>query len=193
MSVYVVRHGQTDWNKNGWVQGRFDVPLNDTGRAQAKDARDKLLNVPFEVCFVSPLSRAKETAEIILKGRDVPMICDNRLVEMAYGIYEGTHWMGEEYQRYRRQLCYRYPEGESYFDVAHRAFSFLDELKEKHYTGNVLLVCHGGIGRAIESYFDGTKSNDSFIDGLHPNGSVQIYEFEEREVPVVIDNPVLKV
>ena len=192
MSVFVVRHGQTDWNKQGWIQGRFDVPLNDTGREQATKARDELKDIPFGVCFVSPLSRAKETAEIILEGRDVPMVMDNRLVEMAYGIYEGTHWMGEEYQMYRRQLAYRYPEGESYFDVAHRAFSFLDEIKQKGYQGNVLLVCHGGIGRAIEAYFDGSKGNDAFIDGLHPNGSIQIYEFQREDVPLILPNPTLK-
>lgn len=84
-----MRHGKTDWNALHKLQGRTDIPLNDEGRAMAKDAAKEYANVHFDICFCSPLVRAKETAEILLKDRDVPVIYDDRLVEMCFGIYEG--------------------------------------------------------------------------------------------------------
>ena len=189
MAVYLVRHGQTDWNKNGTVQGRYDTELNQTGREQAAQAREYLKDVPLDVCFSSPLKRAMETASIILNGRDVPIKTDDRLVEMAYGVYEGTNWRAEEYQKLRRYFAYRYPKGESYLDVCYRAFSFLYEIKELAQKGNVLIVCHGGIARVIHSFFVDGVDNESFIDNICPNGGVREYEFVERSIPPVVPLP----
>ena len=189
MSIYLLRHGQTDWNANGTVQGRYDVPLNDRGRLQAREAGTKLKDVPFIHCYCSPLSRAKETAEIALEGREVPISYDDRLVEMAYGIYENTNWREPAYQEYRRRLAFRYPGGESYFDVAHRAFSFLESIMDEAGKGDILIVCHGGIGRAINAYFVDDNSNDSFIDTLCPNGGILKFEPVRRHIPPVAPLP----
>ena len=88
--LYIMRHGETDWNVRRKLQGHTDVPLNDNGRKMAKDAAEKYKDVHFDVCYCSPLIRAKETAEIFLSGRDVPIITDDRLQEMSFGEYEGT-------------------------------------------------------------------------------------------------------
>lgn len=87
--LYLIRHGRTDWNDEHRLQGRTDVPLNDNGRKMAEDAHDRYADVHFDVCYCSPLIRARETAEILLKDRDVPIIPDDRLKEMCFGIYEG--------------------------------------------------------------------------------------------------------
>ena len=189
MSVYLLRHGQTDWNKKGIVQGRYDVPLNDTGREQAREAKKILDEVDFIACYVSPLCRARETAAIALEGRNVPFIIENRLVEMAYGPYEGTNWKAGDYQLTRRRLAYRYKDGESYLDLAYRAFSFLEEIREFEKKGNVLLVCHGGIARVINSYFIDEVDNDGFIDNICPNGGVRKYEYSDRYIAPVMEIP----
>lgn len=88
--LYIMRHGKTDWNEKYKLQGRTDVTLNDTGRAMAEKAREEYKDVHFDVCYCSPLVRAKETAEILLQGRDVPIIFDDRLIEMCFGVYEGV-------------------------------------------------------------------------------------------------------
>lgn len=88
--LYIMRHGRTDWNDLHKMQGRTDIPLNDCGREMAEKARDEYKDVNFDICYCSPLSRARETAEILLKGRDIPIIYDDRLLEMSFGIYEGT-------------------------------------------------------------------------------------------------------
>lgn len=87
--LYIMRHGETDWNVRRKLQGHTDVPLNDNGRKMAKDAAEKYKDVHFDVCYCSPLIRAKETAEIFLSGRDIPIITDDRLQEMSFGEYEG--------------------------------------------------------------------------------------------------------
>ena len=69
MIIYMMRHGETDWNVHHLFQGRTDIPLNENGRKVAEWTRDGLKDVHFDVAFCSPLSRAKETAQIILEGR----------------------------------------------------------------------------------------------------------------------------
>ena len=87
--LYIVRHGTTDWNARHKLQGRTDVPLNEAGRELAREAAERYRDVHFDVCFCSPLVRAKETAEILLAGRDIPIYYDDRLMEMSFGDYEG--------------------------------------------------------------------------------------------------------
>ena len=87
--LYIIRHGRTDWNDLHKLQGRTDVPLNEEGRQMAEAAREEYRDVHFDVCFCSPLVRARETAEILLRGRDVPILTDERLAEMSCGSSEG--------------------------------------------------------------------------------------------------------
>lgn len=88
--LYIMRHGRTDWNERNKLQGRTDIPLNAAGRKMAEEAAAVYKNVPLDVCYCSPLARARQTAEIFLKNRNIPIITDDRLVEMSFGIYEGT-------------------------------------------------------------------------------------------------------
>ena len=76
MKIYFVRHGETDWNKDRKIQGQVNIALNEFGRHLARETAKGLKDIPFDVCFTSPLDRAKETAKIILEGREVPIIED---------------------------------------------------------------------------------------------------------------------
>ena len=87
--LYLIRHGRTDWNDRHKLQGMTDIPLNEEGRRMAEEAREAYREVHFDICFCSPLSRARETAEILLRGRDIPILTDERLREMGFGTYEG--------------------------------------------------------------------------------------------------------
>lgn len=88
--LYIMRHGITGWNAMRKLQGQTDIPLNADGRALAVKAHDEYKDVHFDVCFCSPLMRAKETAALLLEGRNVPIIYDDRLKEMNFGCYEGV-------------------------------------------------------------------------------------------------------
>ena len=67
--LYIMRHGKTDWNAKHKLQGRTDIPLNEEGIQMAEQAKEKYKDVNFDICYCSPLVRAKQTAEIILEGR----------------------------------------------------------------------------------------------------------------------------
>ena len=84
MKIYFVRHGETDWNKDRKIQGQVNISLNEFGRHLARETAKGLKEIPFAVCFTSPLDRARETAEIILEGREVPVIEDERIIEMGF-------------------------------------------------------------------------------------------------------------
>ncbi len=156
--LYIMRHGETDWNTLHKLQGRTDVPLNESGIAKAEAAREKYHDVHFDVCYCSPLSRAKMTAEILLEGREVPIIPDERLIEMSFGIYEGMEYSFDN-PVYPVDVIFKSPErytvpvegGETLGDLFKRTGQFLDEvvkpLLEKG--RDVLVVGHAGMNSSI--------------------------------------------
>ncbi|MCI9016927.1 MAG: histidine phosphatase family protein [Clostridia bacterium] len=89
MKLLLTRHGQTDWNVARKIQGTTDIDLNQTGIKQAELTREKLLNEKIDIIISSPLKRARKTAEIINKGRNIPIIIDNEIKERCFGIFEG--------------------------------------------------------------------------------------------------------
>lgn len=88
MKLLLTRHGQTDQNVAGKIQGITDIELNETGVKQAETTREKLLNENIDVIISSPLKRARKTAEIIKGERDIPLIIDNGLKERCFGKFE---------------------------------------------------------------------------------------------------------
>lgn len=157
MSLYIIRHGRTDWNNLKKLQGRTDIPLNQEGRDMAQKAHDEYKNIPFDVCYCSPLVRARETAEILLHGRNVPIVIDDRLIEMSFGIFEGVA------NAYKIPDCpafvfFNDPEnyvpgegGESFSQLFSRTGEFLREVVEPDLKSgkNVLIVGHGAMNSSI--------------------------------------------
>ena len=90
MKLYLIRHGETDWNKEFKIQGSSDIELNEYGRELAFITREGLRHIPFDIAYTSPLKRAKETAEIILGGRNIPLYEDERVQEACFGSFEGA-------------------------------------------------------------------------------------------------------
>ena len=89
MLLYIVRHGLTPWNHLHKAQGSADIPLAQEGIDLARRTGEALMDVKFDICFTSPLSRAKQTAEYVLGKRDVPIIPDKRIQEIDFGVLEG--------------------------------------------------------------------------------------------------------
>jgi len=156
--LYILRHGKTDWNAMHKLQGRTDVPLNAEGREMAEKARAEYAEVHFDVCFCSPLTRARETAEILLRGRDVPIVADERLAEMSFGVCEGMPYSFDSMDGPIREL-FLHPErytqpvegGESFGQLFARTGEFLREVAEPLLTQgkDVLVVGHGAMNSSI--------------------------------------------
>lgn len=177
--VYIMRHGKTDWNRNFKLQGLTDIPLNEEGRLMAQNARERYADVDFDVCFCSPLSRAKETAEIFLDGREVDIIPDDRLREMCFGIYEGTensfsipdcpiNALFKDPTNYQTV-----EDGESFEELYKRTGEFLEEIvMPLHEQGKtVLIVGHGAMNCSIISQVRNTPL-ENFWDGMTANCQV---------------------
>lgn len=156
--------------------------MNETGIEEAKKLRDKLSDVHFDIIYCSPLKRAKQTAEIINENRNIPIILDPRLMEQYYGDLERKPREGDEYTSHRESAAKRYPHGESYFDVAARIYPFLNELRKCESDKDILLVCHGGISRVINSYFTSMENDEFFHFGMENCGLIK-YEFPELPDP----------
>lgn len=156
--LYIMRHGKTDWNEKHKLQGRTDISLNEEGKMMARNAAKEYVDVHFDVCYCSPLVRALETAQLLLEGRDVPIITDERLMEMCFGVFEGTENCFSENESPIKVL-FTNPEqyitpvegGESFDELYTRTGEFLREvveplLKEEK---DVLIVGHGAMNSSI--------------------------------------------
>ena len=168
--IYVVRHGETEWNALDKVLGRTDMPLNARGLEQAQEIARYLKDIKIDVFLCSPLCRARQTAEAISNETGIRYEIDDRLIEQDFGRFEGAYRFDREYQAAKREYFARYPGGESYFDMAARVFSLIKELDG----ADALLVTHGGVCRMIRSYFE-DMGNEEFVLFSQGNCEVRIY------------------
>ena len=176
MYLYVVRHGQTEWNVLKKMQGSADIELNEKGLTQANTTADMLKGLTFDIIFCSPLKRAKKTAEIINSKRGLNVVFDDRLKERNYGEFEGTSKSSFDYNgfwAYEKNMNYEKAENVQHFFK--RIYDFLDEITSKDYL-NVLIVCHAGVEKAIECYFNGLMKDEEIGPFLPDNASILKYK-----------------
>lgn len=174
MTLYVARHGQTQWNLENKVCGRTDLPLTGVGIAQAEALAEKTAGLRVDVILSSPMLRAIQTAKPTADRFGLPVLVDARLIEQDYGIYEGVDRGDPGFLANKRQFAVRYPGGESMMDVAARVYSLIDELREKYRDQNVLLFCHGGVCRLIRTYFE-DMTNEEFFRYSEENANIRTY------------------
>jgi uncharacterized phosphatase len=181
-----IRHGQTNWNRDERLQGSSDIPLNDLGREQAADAVAVLgaTGTQWDAIVSSPLSRARETAEIIADGLGIelgPTYDD--LIERHYGDGEGA--TAEVIAA--KWPDHNYPGLESISSVVARAIRALDEIADTYGDKNVVIVCHGTLIRYTLSEFAGYK-----FDAIR-NGSVATFgrDGDTWRVLSVNDEPIV--
>jgi probable phosphoglycerate mutase len=178
MEIWLLRHAETEWSRDGRHTGRTDVPLTEAGRDRARALRERIARREFAMVLSSPLSRARETAE--LAGLD-PQLRED-LVEFDYGAYEGitTAQIREQQPGWYlwRDGC---PGGETADDVGRRVDRIIDEALTAG--GDVALVAHGHVLRALAARW--VEEPAAFGGRLQlDTGAVCIVGFE-REVRVI--------
>ena len=167
MKLLLTRHGQTDWNVAGKIQGVTDTELNETGMKQAEETREKLLNQKIDVIISSPLKRAKKTAEIIGRDRNIPILIDERIKERCFGKFEGMtakQFNFEEIWNYK--LNKQYEDAESVGELFERIQRFLQKIQEEYKDKTVLLVTHGGVTVPIRATLEGIQEGMEVLRGL---------------------------
>lgn len=148
-TICLVRHGETNWNKESRLQGQEDIPLNELGRQQAKECGDYLKDDSFDVIITSPLSRARETAEIIqsMMNSPIEIVEEEKFKERAFGEASGLT-MEERRKKYPNRS---YPDQEDWEAFKERLFKGIQEIHQKYTGKKVLLVAHGAVINCILS------------------------------------------
>ncbi len=166
MKIYYVRHGQTDWNLARKMQGgQTERNLNETGIKQAEETKNKLQNIKYDMVICSPMNRAKQTAEIIINGKDMPIIFDERLRERKLGELEGNPITEAcEKQIWDYPLDYKINGGESLSEFEERILDFLRDIKKKYNDKTILIIAHGGIAKVIKAYLYGKPESGNLDD-----------------------------
>lgn len=174
----LVRHGQTDWNAQRRLQGSTDIPLNDVGRGQARDAVAVLSEYQWDAIVSSPLSRAAETADLIAAGLELrPARRVPELTERSFGPAEGLQ-DGPELDALRIPGGFRGAESED--GAAHRGLTSLEALAEEFRGGRVLVVAHGSLIRVSLSRAIGRtlQSIDNAVLNLAHHHTVDGWQLE---------------
>lgn len=156
MKIYSTRHGQTDFNKNDLILGTTDVPLNETGLAQAQGLAEEVARLgDVDIIIASPMLRAQMTARAVAERCGLEIVTDERLREWDYGSFEGKTRHTEGFAEGKLEFGVRMGKtGESLLQLSHRVYAVLDDIIEKYRGKNVLIVSHGGVCRVIETYFN---------------------------------------
>ncbi|MEN6390961.1 MAG: alpha-ribazole phosphatase [Syntrophomonas sp.] len=190
MIIIMVRHGQTDWNFEKRYQGHQDIPLNETGRQQARDLALMLLHESIEAIYSSDLVRARETAEIIAAPHSLSINLDSRLREMSFGLWEGQtfteifrDYPNEFDEWFRHTSDFVVPGGESVNLLLERFQAFLKDVSYRH-RGTVLLLTHGGVIRSFLFSILGQDPRELWKDGLEPGFMVRL-RIEGNDIQVI--------
>lgn len=191
MKIYLTRHGETDWNiehrnlkinvntKNNPVKDDDFIDINTTGIEQANKLAEKLRSISIDLVICSPLPRAKQTAEIIVNGRNIPIIYDKDISVREFGENKGkiadvdfdfTHG----FWSYKANIKYKKAENIRVFFK--RVYSFLEKIKKEYNDKDILIVTHGSISIPIYCYFNGIPEEDNLLKYVLENCEIVIYE-----------------
>ena len=192
MKIYVVRHGQTDYNVQGLFQGRKDIPLNSIGLKQAEETAKKFQDIPVDVILVSPLIRARETAKYVANVTGVKPIIEQDLVERSFGDMEGKP--NREDCNIKMLLDY----GKNYNicnvepiqSLFKRVLNCLDKIIYRYMGKNILLVTHGGVAQAIDCYFNGFPKNNDLQSIALKNCEIREYTPSEKLMDIIKDEKI---
>lgn len=187
MKIYLTRHGETEWNKMGKLQGWKNSNLTEKGIEDANNLKDLISDVPFDLVYTSDLGRAVSTTEILTSDRDKPkIVITERLRELSLGIWEGMTYddtklnYPNEYHDYIYNPQLYKPEiGEDYSDLMSRVNSVLDEIINSD-AENVLIVTHGVTLMAIINAINNTPIENFWNEDVVHGASLTIINYNNN-------------
>lgn len=168
MKLFLVRHGQTDWNLKGKIQGSYDSELNEAGIIQAEELSKKIIenNYEFSKIYTSRQKRAIKTAQILSRATNVGYIQINGLEEMNLGKWEGLSWaevkerFPSEYEEWYKNRRYtKTPNGESYQDMLERVLMAIRNIIKEN-CSNVVIITHSAVIMCLQCYITTTPFNE---------------------------------
>lgn len=199
MKIYIMRHGETKWNKRSKLQGQVDIPLAPKGIEQAQMTAEGMKEIPFDHIFSSPLKRAYKTAQIVRMDRPIEIVRDDRLKEMSFGTSEGK-CIGKimenpamtRYQRFRLDPEHFRPAkyGEYFQDVLRRTDEFFKEeiIPLEGKAEKVLIVAHGCVVRSFILNLTGRSLGQFWKTPFGKNCSSVAFEYKNGEINMIYEN-----
>lgn len=194
MNIYLTRHGQTEWNLEGRVQGFLDSPLTEKGINDAKKLGKRLEDVDFDIAFSSTSKRAIDTAKNILNDRNVELLNVEEIREINVGEWEGMLYTDitknheEDFKIYKEQPENYIPKnkGEDYKTLENRVKSFLDSLKTKDYE-NVLVVTHGLTSIVLLNLIEGNEIKDIRKREIPLGTALSLINYDGNDFKIVFE------
>ncbi len=190
--IYLVRHGETEWNTTMRYQGHTDIPLSDKGRQQAQLLGKRLTHENFGGFFASDLKRAYETAEIISHSHGLEIETLPALRELNFGLWEGLSvkeinesFPVEVKQWWEKPLLTRIPGGETLNEMIARTVAAVKQIVERHSGDNIVIVSHGGVIRSIVGTVLGMDLNKYWRLRLD-NACLNIIDFPEWDKGILM-------
>lgn len=191
MEIYIIRHGQTVWNKQRKLQGSTDIELTEEGKRLATLTGEGLKGIAFDKVFSSPLKRAYVTAQLIHEGSNIIIETDERIKEVSFGEFEGMNvdemLSNEEcgfYHFFDKPELYRPAEhGERLEDVILRGKEFIEDkiLPLEGAVNRVMIVAHGAMNKALLAAMLGREIKDFWEGNLQKNLGASIVELTNGE------------
>ena len=167
--LYLTRHGETEWNEKGMMQGWQDSPLTELGENQAIWLRERMKNLHIDIIYSSPIGRAFDTAKIIKGDRNIPLITDEGLKEMNFGLWEGQNYeILKAADKDNHFNFWNVPskyvptgDGETFNEIKERSFNTINKILEKEKGKTILIVTHT---ITLKSFLNSLEKKD--IDAL---------------------------
>ncbi|WBW94681.1 histidine phosphatase family protein [Oceanirhabdus sp. W0125-5] len=194
MRIYLTRHGETEWNLEGRLQGSLNANLTQKGIEEARMLSERLDDVDFDLILSSPLSRALDTANIIKGEKDVSIIPNQNLKEIYFGQWEGMlHKEINEshYERYNNfwtnPHLYEPLDGEAYDEFIGRIQKVIDQILDLRDKKNVLVVAHAGVVKAFYKIFKNLSLKDFWSEPLVHNTALTIINIDQDKIEFEIE------
>lgn len=194
MKLFLVRHGETDWNVEKKIQGKTDIPLNKNGLRQARELAQKLIcdNITAGIVYTSPQKRALATAQAVAEALQVKYLIKDGLREMDFAEWEGYNWetvrrkYGETYQYWNTHRRYAHtPGGESYNEVLKRSLEALGEIASEG-KQNAVVVTHSAVLMALGCYLNGADFEEDTMIGRFKLQNARAVEIDALDVEAAV-------
>lgn len=197
MKLYIVRHGETQWNKEGRMQGWKNSNLSEKGVENAKKLGQNLKGISFDYVYCSPLGRAVETANYILGEEKSEIILNDNLREMSFGIWEGMMhdeveklYPEEKYNLWNKPELYKSMEGEDFHQVIERAEKFLKDISENKVGENILIISHAILIKAIYAVIKSYHIKEFWNPPFMQDTCLTVVEVEDHKFNIILEGDI---
>ncbi|WP_084243673.1 histidine phosphatase family protein [Planomicrobium okeanokoites] len=194
LTLYITRHGETEWNLEKRMQGWGDSPLTEKGKKNALELSARLKDTEFEAVYASPSLRALSTARVISADRKLQIQVDDKLREINVGEWEGKehayindNYPEEYFSFWNTPHLYTSAAGENFKELQERALEAVQSIREHHQEGNILIVTHSIIIKALLAFFKKLPLEDLWSPPFIHDTSLTMVEVDDDNFIIVME------